>query len=147
MDLIVGYGEIGKAVKDAICPNARVYDISQPNERVVNATIDVMHICFPFSDNFVQYSHHYLDLWKPQHTAIWSTLPIGTTKLVSNKAIHTPVEGKHPQLANSIQTMTRWVGYNDQEEGKFFTEYFQSKQLKVHQVVNSDCTEALKLLS
>jgi hypothetical protein len=146
--LIVGFGEIGKAVKEAICPEALVFDISQPNYDKINGhRFEVMHICFPYSDNFVQFAQEYIDRWQPEHIAIWSTLPIGTTKQVSDKAVHSFVEGRHPVLAKSIRLMPRWVGHNDQAEADFFKDYFESKRLKVRLVNNTDHTEALKLMS
>jgi hypothetical protein len=146
--LIVGFGEIGKAVKEAICPDALVFDISQPGYDKINGhSIDVMHICFPYSDNFVQYAQEYTDRWRPKHIAIWSTVPIGTTKQVDTKAVHTPVEGRHPALTESVRIMPRWVGYNDQTEGDFFSGYFSQKLGIIRTVENTDHTEALKLLS
>src|SRR5438105_11893023 len=53
-------------------------------------------------------SRGYITIWQPEHIAIWSTLPIGTTRQVSDKAVHTPVTGKHPNLADSIRRMRRW---------------------------------------
>jgi hypothetical protein len=144
--LIVGLGEIGKAVKEAICPEAEVFDINQEVDKTTGP-FAVMHICFPYSDNFVEYAQAYIQHWQAKHVAIWSTLPIGTTRLVGEKIVHTPTEGKHPHLADSMRLMPRWVGYNNDAEVTFFENYFDSKGLTVRPVANSDCTEALKLLS
>lgn len=147
-ELILGFGEIGKAVKEAICPDALVFDTSQPDYKKINGhNVDVMHICFPYSENFMQYAYEYIDRWQPKHIAIWSTLPIGTTKQIDRKVVHSFIEGRHPKLAKSIRIMPRWVGYNDHIEADFFIDYFESKHLIVRLIENTDATEALKLLS
>lgn len=145
-DLIIGYGEIGQAVHEVICPDAIIKDITMKGKRVANQ-IEVMHICFPPSDKFVEQVWDYIVRYEPKYVAIWSTVPIGTTKKIGKRVIHTPIEGVHPLLAKSIKNMTRWVGYNNKTSAKFFEEYFKERKLNVKLVPNTDCTEALKLLS
>jgi hypothetical protein len=145
-EIICGFGEIGKAVKEAVSPDALVYDLSMTDQSPQIDNLEIMHICFPYSDKFIQYAQGYIDQWQPEHIAIWSTVPIGVTKQVSGIAVHTPVEGKHPSLATSIRIMTRWVGCNNQEQADFFTDYFKARHFVVRSVPNSDYTEALKLL-
>ena len=147
-ELIVGYGEIGKAVKEAFCPTALTYDNGDASQSPLpSGPYDVMHICFPYSDSFIEHARFYISTYQPRHIAVWSTLKIGTAKLLGNNVVHTPTEGKHPKLADSMRVMPRWVGYNDQSEADFFATYFESKDTKVRIVENTDYTEALKLLS
>ena len=147
VELIVGQGEIGKAVREAVCPDASVYDLNGGVDGDFSHDYDVMHVCFPFSEDFVRFVGEYMDRWKPKYVAIWSTVPIGTTKACGLNVVHTPVEGKHPKLAKSIKLMPRWVGYNQPSTRDFFSEYFEGKGFEARLVENSDCTEALKLLS
>lgn len=143
-DLILGYGEVGKAVQEAVSPKAHIYDPKIRSGRC--SSVDVMHVCFPYSEDFVKLVQGYIVRYEPTHIAIWSTVPIGTTKKLP-KAIHTPVEGKHPKLAKSIKLMTRWVGYNDKPTALFFEEYFKKANLRTKLVKHTNNTEALKLLS
>jgi hypothetical protein len=144
-DLILGYGQIGQAVQEAVCPDAHIYDPKRRNGR--GASPDVMHVCFPYSDKFVRQVNDYIIRYEPDYVAIWSTVPIGTTKKIKWKAIHTPIEGKHPKLASSIKLMTRWIGYNDKPTANFFLEYFNQRRIQTRIVKNTNHTEALKLLS
>jgi len=143
--LIIGLGEVGKAVQETVCPDAATYDTNTRNYKT--GQIDVMHICFPYSDKFVQQVKDYRGRYEPDYIAIWSTVPIGTTKKIGKAVIHTPVEGKHPKLARSIKLMPRWVGHNSIRSADFFNTYFADRHLKVKLVPNTDHTEALKLLS
>lgn len=145
-NLVIGYGEIGRAVGAII----GTHDFIDKDFPVVEGDFDVIHICFPYSDTFLSDVNYYYTEYGANHSShiiIWSTLPIGTTKYVGQGAVHSPVEGKHPDLELSIRYMERWIGYNDKEEGLFFNGYFRDLGLRTRMVENSDCTEALKLLS
>lgn len=143
--MIIGMGEIGKAIK-GITGDTQSYDAKDGDKLIFDVQPQVLHICFPYGNNFVELVEWYRTAIKPEHTVIWSTVPIGTTKRIKG-AVHSPVEGKHPDLELSIRYMERWIGYNDKEEGLFFNGYFRDLGLRTRMVENSDCTEALKLLS
>lgn len=144
-EVIVGFGEIGRAVAAVLREPAGVVDPGQKMDNDLR-NVDVMHVCFPYSEGFITYVKTYIKRFKPEHVIIWSTLPIGTTRRIPG-AVHSPVEGVHPELALSIRSMVRWVGANDRSEGIFFAEYFLGLFMKPRVVNNSDFTEALKLLS
>lgn len=147
-DLVVGYGEIGKAVKEAITPSAQVYDLNiKNNHKLDSKDVDVMHVCFPYNVRFVENVQDYIARFQPHHVVIYSTVPIGTTRQVAGWAVHSPVEGKHPDLALSIRYMERWIGYNSDQEKLFFNGYFLERGFKTKLIKNTDFTEALKLLS
>lgn len=141
-NLVIGYGEIGQAVGAVIGEHAVINE----GDRLSTRRVDVMHICFPPSDDFLPAVFAYIKRYSPKHIVIWSTVPIGTTKVIPN-AVHSPVEGRHPKLEESIRLMPRWFGYNTAADGDYFAEYFDMLGLEVKGVENSDCTEALKLLS
>jgi hypothetical protein len=147
MNLVIGEGEIGKAVFGILHyqhVDVKSYDITY-SEKPTDKYIDVLHICFPYSDKFVEYVKEYINDFKPLHVIIWSTLPIGTTKQIKG-AVHSPVTGKHPKLGRSIKDSVRWIGANDEVEGQFFDEFFKSLYMSTKVIDNSDYTEALKLL-
>jgi len=140
--LIVGMGEIGQAIK-AIFKDAQTLDLESKD---IMSPLEVLHICFPFSESFVDDVITYQHRFNPSHTIIYSTVPIGTTKQILG-AVHSPIEGRHPELELSIRTMPRWIGVNDNEEGFFFTGLFTDKYINTRQVFNSDFTEFLKIRS
>lgn len=144
--LILGRGEIGKAVSRVIQITDKVasYDIQDEDNRPSAA--DILHICFPYSDEFISEVKTYIATCLPEHVIIWSTVPIGTTKKIKG-AVHSPIEGRHPMLDESIRNSVRWVGVNDESEKEFFTQYFKLMFIKTRVVDNSDFTEFLKLRS
>ena len=142
--LIVGYGEIGKAVHDII--DEQSIDIIDEGYTTPgkNRVIDIMHICFPYDNKFIDEVNRYMSLYEPAHTIIYSTVAIGTTLKLPN-AVHSPVEGKHPNLASSMRIMPRWIGADDKEERAFFEGYFAGKGIQVRAVNSTLFTEFLKL--
>lgn len=149
-DLIIGYGEVGQAVADVLMGTREVavYDSAQKEpERALPALVNVLHICFPPSKTFVREVKRYMERTQPRYTIIWSTVPIGTTKQLGATVVHSPVEGVHPRLAESIRTMRRWVGANSTMAASFMERYFRRLGLPVTIVPDSDYTEFLKLRS
>lgn len=148
-EVIIGLGEIGKAVQEAICLNmARVIEVGTTTEEMLEMTDpDVLHVCFPYTDSFVDDLTRYITLLNPKHVIIYSTLPIGTCEKVGDRVVHSPVEGVHPHLADSIMFMERWLGYNNKEESYFFNKYFRDMGFRTKLVNSTRFTEALKLLS
>lgn len=143
--LIIGMGEIGSAIY-GLFPTAITLDAKDEETALIDA-VSVMHICFPYSEEFIDYVLDYMEEYRPNHVIIYSTVPIGTTKQILN-AVHSPVEGKHPDLELSIRQMVRWIGYNGMsEEGIFFKNLFWEKGINSRIVESTDFTEFLKLRS
>lgn len=140
--LVIGMGEIGKAVAEVI-GDCQTLDVEK---RPIITPLDILHICFPYSENFINEVENYKKQFNPKHIVIYSTVPVGTTIQIW-KAAHSPVEGRHPDLALSIRQMTRWVGHNEDETGKFFLHFFNRLGLTVNVIRDSDFTEFLKLRS
>lgn len=146
--VICGYGEIGQAVYEII-ESEKDVTIAVIDPKVQNdvlESVDIMHICFPYELGFVADVLGYVKEFKPEHIIIYSTTPIGITKKIKG-AVHSPVEGKHPDLALSIRQMERWIGFNDREEGQFFRNFFHDLGLRTRLIENTDFSEVLKLLS
>lgn len=140
--VIIGYGEIGKAIH-RIFQDADIVEVDTP---VYESKYEVMHICLPHSHKFGIIVRDYQSRFSPKHTIIYSTVPIGTTKQIPG-AVHSPVEGRHPDLELSIRTTTRWLGADDETEFLFFSNLFAERFIKVRRLTDSRFTEFLKLRS
>lgn len=106
--LVIGFGEIGQAIHTnlvEIYPDTRKID----KDESIDENFDVLHICYPWSEKFIEYTHQYIIEYRPKLVIIYSTVPIGTTENFYN-AVHSPVEGKHPLLADSVYHGTRYIG-------------------------------------
>lgn len=142
--VIVGYGQIGQAIHKIIGP-ANIVDIEKGFLQYGDKSTDILHVCFPFTHEFEDELKRYIDVFEPLHVIIYSTVPIGTSKKFS--AVHSPVEGRHPNLEESIRKMERWIGTNNPRRGQFFKDFFNELGIRARVVKRSEYTEALKLLS
>lgn len=136
--ILVGYGEIGKAVTEVF----GVSFIHDPEKGFnCEGKYDILLVAIPYSDSFIDTVNAYRERYKVKSTIIFSTVAIGTTRKIPG-AVHSPVEGKHPNLAESIRKMTRWVG----GFGKLVDEFFTGAGFKP-KYVTPETTEFLKLQS
>jgi hypothetical protein len=144
--LVIGMGEIGSALYRVLKESKSVFcrDLAGAEDFEV---IDVLHICFPYSDNFIESVVNYIEHYNPALTIVYSTVPIGTCEEIGPHIVHSPIEGKHPRLEQSIQTFPRWLGCPD----NFFLEaavnFWKPLNRIVRPVSSSQATEYLKLMS
>lgn len=103
--LVIGLGEVGAAMQKVLGCDG--YDPEQ-HLNAPNGPYDMLHICFPHSDKFVEFVDAYKNAYKPKNIVIHSTVPIGTSRIC--KAVHAPIRGVHPNLARSITEFKMFVG-------------------------------------
>ncbi len=135
-NLVIGLGQIGTAIKSIL----ECHGIDKET-MIAGPKFDVIHICFPWSDEFIEQVKYYQNEYKPTLTIIHSTVPIGISKQLD--AIHSPCRGVHPLLEEGIRTFVKYFGGEKSEEA---AEIFREKGIQVLAIENSDATEALKLL-
>jgi len=127
-DIIVGYGEIGKAVYKCYEENDKPYTVDIESNPNVEDNINCMHICIPFfdKDQFIDAVRGYINEYKPKIVILHSTIPPGTTRIIFEnekdniQAIaHSPCCGVHPHLYESIKfVFTKILGMIGTSEGK-----------------------------
>lgn len=149
--MIIGMGEIGQGLYSVIGP-CLTYDkkLDQDTlDSVLNSTqkIPVLHICIPFSKDFVKEVQKYKARHKADLVIIYSTVPVGTTRGFGKGFVHSPIEGRHPYLARSIKMAPRWLGSGDKDALKRAGTMWASIVEEVRMLDNSDWTEFLKLRS
>jgi hypothetical protein len=99
--LVVGAGEVGRAIAEVLDCEARDVD-GHRDEKV-----GTLHIAFGWSDSFVAAVIGYRDRYRPDLVVIHSTVPVGTSRRLD--AVHSPVRGRHPHLADSLRTFVKFV--------------------------------------
>jgi len=134
--LTVGYGEVGKAI------NAIVGGDYVDKDKDFDDTCEVMHICIPYSDDFISAVQAYKLRFKPLLTIIHSTVPIGTCRDL--ECVHSPIRGVHPHLEKSIRTMVKYFGG---EQAELASNYFRKLGLETQWTKDVESVEALKLWS
>lgn len=149
--LVVGLGEIGAPLLEIVreAYHAEGLDI-EPKE--VQGPFDVLHICFPYSSDFIDSASNYINRFSPKLTIIESTvLPFTTNKIFekTQKPIcHSPVRGRKADgFKWAYFTYTKFIGPVKPEFGKIAEEYYHSLGFKTY-VCNSPLeTEFMKILN
>jgi len=140
--LVIGMGQIGSAIAQVLEGDVEMLD-KKPEANFKK--VDVIHICFGYTSQFVREVKRYQKKYNPTLIIIYSTVPVGTTKKIPN-AVHSPVEGRHPRLLVSVKRGMRFIGYNDKRKGLLARDVWQN--ITPYQLIqNSDYTEFLKLAS
>ena len=153
--VVCGMGEIGQALAEVLSGNYDLYvkdaggEFSRYKDFMFDQVavsgglpeVDVLHICFPYSETFIADVQTYIGYVDPDVTVIHSTVPIGTSRACN--ALHSPVIGRHPHLAESIRTMTKFIG------GSFASDvadYFRRAGIEVYLTDKQESTELSKIL-
>lgn len=106
--LVIGLGEVGSSLRNIL--HCEGLDAGK-NVKPQATSFDVIHICFPYSEQFGaqvrEYQEKYLDPFGESHTVIHSTVPIGTSQSLG--VMHSPVRGKHPHLSTSLKVFKKYI--------------------------------------
>lgn len=105
---------------------------------------ELMHVCIPYSPQFVFIIKQYQKVFTPKQIIVYSTVLPGTTELIGDDAVHSPIEGRHPDLLSGFKSFTRFVsGKSSEIVGRFF----KKMGLAVKTFEDTKITELGKLLS
>jgi hypothetical protein len=150
--LIIGKGEIGKSVNEVLSPHFETLILDK--EPTLDEGFEVLHICFPYSKAFEMYVTEYILRYHPRIVSIHSTVAPKTTESLQKRfpnlhIFHTPVEGKHPNLAKSIRAFIKLIGYCEGHKLEALElAYYYSKCGVFSEIVeNPTNTEVGKILS
>lgn len=141
--LLLGFGEVGQAIYSLLKDFHNIDYVSLEKENLTRPIENntVLLVAIPYSNKFRTIVRKYQEKLNIKATIIFSTVPIGTSR--SLNAVHSPVEGRHPDLEGSMKVMKRWVGGRN----KIASQFFWNAGIKVMQVPNPEFTEFLKLRS
>lgn len=157
ISLIIGNGEIGSSLKKVLDDRQLVdhsciaTDIKDDDFlEILTTHCEVLHICIPYEkENFERDVIAYINLTQPKFTVIHSTVQVGTTrKLIEQtktKIVHSPVQGQHPDLAESILYFEKIVGTEDIELFERVCE--ELSNVKCVKVASPEASEIGKIFS
>lgn len=138
---ILGYGEVGRAIAK-FYKNPKIKDLKRDDGL---EGVEILHICIPWSDNFVKIVKKEIERIKPKLTIIHSTIAPFTTKKIGGMVVHSPVRGVHPELYQGIKIFVKYIGADDKKAAKLAKEHFESLGIKTKVFMPSVTTEIGKL--
>lgn len=149
---IIGHGEIGGSLESVYRDYTNLIFIKDLNRDDGLTNIDVLNICIPFSDKFVEIVSSYIKEIKPGLTIIHSTVLPNTTRDIiklsgEHMIVHSPVRGIHPKLYDGIKTFVKFIGAESDQASLATQEHFQTMGMDTEVCENSVVTELGKTLS
>lgn len=139
---ILGNGEVGGAIAKFF-DSPKIKDLQRKDDFF---GIDVLHVCIPWSKNFIDIVRTEIRKNKPKLVIIHSTIAPGTTKKIGKIAVHSPVRGTHPHLYEGIKTFVKYIGADSKETGLLAQKHLESVGMKTKLFSSSSSTELGKLL-
>lgn len=139
---ILGYGEIGKAVAK-FYKNPKIKDLNRDDGL---QGVEILHICIPYTDKFVNIVKKEMKAINPKITIIHSTIAPGTTKKIGGMVVHSPVRGVHPYLYKGIKTFVKYIGTDNKKAGQMADKHLKSLGIKTKVFYPSIATELGKIL-
>ena len=103
---ILGFGEVGRAIA-GFYTHPKIKNRSN-DDGLTN--LDVLHICIPYSGDFVKAVKKTIKKANPRITIIHSTVAVGTTAKIGGMVVHSPIRGIHPNLYEGIKTFVKYIG-------------------------------------
>lgn len=100
-ELVVGAGEVGTALAQVLGADLR--DVAPHH-----GSYDRIHIAFPYTPEFVTQVKAYQDEHEASQVIVHSTVAPGTCD--PQGWTHSPVRGRHPNLAAALTTFTKFYG-------------------------------------
>jgi UDP-N-acetyl-D-mannosaminuronate dehydrogenase len=148
--MVVGLGEIGKPLLDVLSKHYETVGIDITPPADLPERVDVMHVCYPFRiQDFAGETVRYIQRFKPKVTVLNSTVSIGTTRSIADRAgakvVNSPVRGKHIRMAADLLHYDKFVGALDAESADVVVRHFHGAGMKTRVLSSPEATELAKL--
>jgi UDP-N-acetyl-D-mannosaminuronate dehydrogenase len=148
--IVAGMGEIGRPLMEIL---SRVYtckgiDIAPVQ---IEEPCSVLHVCYPFQiQDFVGTTIAYIEKYRPDLVIINSTIPVGTTRKIRERAsctvVYSPVRGKHSKMVQDMFFYKKFVAGFDDISTRQATEHFVAAGFRVATFPNPEAGELSKLV-
>jgi len=139
---ILGYGQVGWAIAK-FYKKPKIKDLNRDDGL---KEVKILHICLPWSENFVEIVKKEIKKIKPKLTIVHSTVAPGTTKKIGGMIVHSPIRGVHPHLYEGIKSFVKYIGADNKKAAKLAQKHLENLGLKTKVFYPSVTTELGKLL-
>lgn len=146
--LVVGLGEIGRPLLGILreAHDAAGRDIE---DRSFDG-IQVLHLCFPYSPDFVSSAARYVSLYEPEVVVVNSTVVPGTTTEIQEKtgvpAVYSPVRGKHARMRDELRRYRKFVAGASAQAVARVEDHFTAAGMTTQRMSSPEALELAKLL-
>lgn len=137
-DLIIGFGEIGQAIKTLLEKRGFKCDTLDLEElHSLDPKYDFIHICFPYSNDFISHVRDYQKEFSSENFVIHSTVKPGTSAALDIS--YSPVRGVH---ASMVEDLIYYIKYYAGKQSKEFEKRFRNTKF-VDDITRLEATKIL----
>lgn len=141
-----GLGQVGSALAQVLSKKNSVYILDLNEGPGLIKDLDFLHVCIPYTENFVGIVYDVIEKYKPKYTVIHSTVPVGTTRQIGGNVCHSPVRGQHNDLKGSLLKFSKYMGSVNRRTAEAVKRHLEDSRVKVVVCSKPEETELTKLL-
>lgn len=151
--LVIGLGEIGKPLLDILSLHYDAHGRDLEPTEVTSA--DVIHLCFPWSEDFVEQTMGYVEKYDPELCIIHSTVVPYTTRYIRDCFCfgqrapflsYSPIRGRHGQMHRDLMHYRKFVGGIDEQNAIASMTHLARAGFDVRGPVDLEALELAKLI-
>ena len=146
--LVVGLGEIGGPLLGIL--RAAHHAAGRDIEDRPFDGVQVLHLCFPYTSDFVSSASRYVSLYEPGVVVVNSTVVPGTTREIQEKtgvpAVYSPVRGKHAGMADELRRYRKFVAGTSAQAVALVEDHFAAAGVTTQRMSSPEALELAKLL-
>ena len=125
--LIIGNGQVGSSLYKVVSPHHET--LVKDVDDLEADGIEILHLCFPFSEEFVEIANKYIEKYKPKVTVNHASVELGTTEKLKGLVCYSPIRGKHPNLDKGIKVFDKFIA-GPKEATDIIDKYFRDANVK-----------------
>ncbi len=148
---IIGMGEVGGAIKKLCEKKHEVYWRTRSEDTLSGKQIDILHLCFPFNENFKQTAIDAINELRPKLVINDSSVEPGVTEDIYSATntliVHAPIIGKHPDLYKYLFELDKIIGPINDEAFQLAKLHFEDLGVKTVRFNSPRESELAKILS
>lgn len=157
--LVIGMGEIGSSLYEivrGVYRQTEAYDIKW-GEKSLPTDVDVVHICYPYSETFIEDTVNYMKETNSLLLLIESTVLPGTTYNIASElsskgmrthVVHSPVRGRKADgFKACLYGYTKFIGPVEKVGGEMADDYYKSLGFKTRICRSPLETEFAKIIN
>jgi UDP-N-acetyl-D-mannosaminuronate dehydrogenase len=145
--LVVGLGEVGRPLLEVLRAGhpAAGRDVEDREFRGV----EILHVCFPFGEGFVEDAAAYASRYEPELVIINSTVTPGTSRAVHERTgvptVYSPVRGKHTRMKDELLRYTKFVAGSSTDAAARAEDHFRRAGMTTGRMSTLEVLEIAKL--
>jgi UDP-N-acetyl-D-mannosaminuronate dehydrogenase len=111
MNIVIGLGEIGRPLLDVLGWRLEVYGRDIEDGDIPDKPVNALHICYPYSNGFLEITTSYIEQYEPNLCIIHSTVVPGVTEMLETDCLtaYSPIRGRHLEMHRDLVRYDKYV--------------------------------------